>query len=141
MRGPGRQEKAAAQLLKTARARIEELQSHLADIESAKASAEASLNWLEEARRAEATSHFPDTTATAELRRFVEGADEKREALKSTYDTLAAESLSVQQFLRDANVEIAKLETLIEVSRRTAPRRSPPAPTTREIRTVRASGQ
>lgn len=127
MRGPGREERAAALLLKTARARAQELQSRLADIEAAIVSAETSLGWLAEAVAAEEEARSGAPAVAAEFARFIEGAAEKRRALSATRDTLAGESRAIGEMLGEACSEMKKLERLLEINRRAAARRASPA--------------
>ena len=122
MRGPGREERAAALLFRTARARVGELQSRLADIEAAIVSTETSLDWLAEAVRAAEDARRGDAAVAAEFARFLEGAAEKRKALNATRDTLAGESLALRETLGEALSEMKKLEHLIEINRRAAAR-------------------
>ncbi len=123
MRGPGREERAAARLLRTARVRVGELQSRLADIEAAIAAADSSLDWLAEAVRAEEEMRRGDPFVAVEFARFLEGAAEKRKALNATRDTLAGESLAIREMLGEALSEMKKLEHLIAINRRAAARR------------------
>jgi hypothetical protein len=125
MRGPGREEKAAAALLRIARARAVELQSRLTDVEAAIKSAETSLTWLAEAVEAEKASRSGDPKVAVEFARFLGGAAEKRTSLESTRATLSEEKRAVEAMLGEARAEMAKLDRLIAVSRRAAARRRP----------------
>lgn len=123
MRGPGREEKAAATLLRVARAHIAKLQSRRSDVEAALTAAETSLAWLAEAVSAQRASRGGDPKAAIELARFLDGAAEKRRSIESTRDTLRAESVSIAAMLGAAETEMAKLQRLIETARRAAARR------------------
>lgn len=123
MRGPGREERSAVKLLKTARARLEELEARLEDAQAAKNSSETSLDWLRQAVRAEREARDGDPAVSREFARFLEGAEEKRKALESTRDTLASEIKTIEAMLGEARAEIDKLKTLIDVSRRARARR------------------
>lgn len=123
MRGPGREEKAAAALLRIARVRAVELQSRLNDVEAAIKSAETSLAWLAEAVEAEKGERAGDPKVAVEFARFLGGAAEKRKSLESTRATLGEEKLAVEAMLGEARAEIAKLDHLIAVSRRAAVKR------------------
>jgi len=127
MRGTGREERAAALLLRTARSRVGELRSRLADIEAAALSAETALGWLAEAVAAEEGARPGAPAVAAEFARFLEGAAEKRKALSATRDTLAGESLAIREMLSEALSEMKKLERLLEINRRAAARRASPA--------------
>lgn len=120
MRGPGREEKAAAALLRIARVRAVELQTRLNDVETAIKSAETSLAWLAEAVDAEQGKPGGDPKVAVEFARFLGGAAEKRKSLESTRVTLGEEKQSIEALLGEARAEIAKLDHLIAVSRRAA---------------------
>lgn len=120
MRGPGREEKAAAALLRIARVRAVELQTRLNDVETAIKSAETSLVWLAEAVEAEREGPNGDPKVAVEFARFLGGAAEKRKSLESTRVTLSDEKRSIEALLGEARAEIAKLDHLIAVSRRAA---------------------
>lgn len=120
MTGPGREERALSQLLKVARSKVEDLQSHLANLDAAMKSAESSLDWLAQAVRAEELSKTRAAGGAAEFARFLVGAEEKREALLSTRDTLAGEAEALRETLGEALIELHHLENLIEAKRRAA---------------------
>ena len=118
MTGPDREEKALSQLVKVANAKIDELRARLSDLEAAKASAATSLDWLDQAVRAEETAARKSPAAPLDFMRYLAGAEEKRKALKSTLDTLAAEVAAVRDVLNEAFAEAKKLEHLIAINRR-----------------------
>ena len=122
MTGPGREERALAQLVKVARQKLEEQQTLLADLEAAKASAETSLEWLAQAVRVEEEAALARPQTTVELKNYLEGANGKRLALQATRARLEAEIVLVRDAVTDAFAETAKLEHLIEINRRTTAR-------------------
>lgn len=122
MNGPGREEKALAQLVRLARQTLEERQAHLADLETARSSAETSLDWLAQSIRAEeAGATRPQSIV--DFRRFLEGATEKRRTLEATRDRLGLEIETVREHTREAFAEMKKLEHLIDINRRAGARR------------------
>ncbi len=118
MRGPGRDEKAILKLARIARARVDEAQAHLADLEAARVSAETSIDWLSRAVGAEEAGVAASPAAMADLARFLEGADLKKKALAATRDRLAGEIVGARDALSDAFGELKKLEHLVEIKRR-----------------------
>lgn len=123
MNGPGREEKALTQLVRVARQKLDEQRALLADLEAAKASADASLDWLTQAVRAEESAVMTRPQGVIELKRYLEGADEKRRALEATRDRLLDEIASARDLLQDGLADMKKLEHLIEIGRRAAVRR------------------
>lgn len=123
MNGPGHAEKTITQLVRVARANVEEIKARIADLEAAKGSAETSLDWFEQAIRAEETAKGEGGVVAAEFARFLEGAAEKRTALTSTRDTLIGEIETLRGMLGEAYAELKKLEHLVDISRRTTVRR------------------
>lgn len=122
MRGPDREGRALAQLLRTAKVRVEELQTRLADLQAARQSAEASLDWLAQAVGAEEAIRGDDAAALHDFARYLDGAGQKRAALTATRDTLAAEIETLRAPLREAVTELKKFEHLLEINRRSAHR-------------------
>ncbi|MEE2693058.1 MAG: hypothetical protein VX640_16130 [Pseudomonadota bacterium] len=122
MTGPGREERALAQLVRVARQKLEEQQTHLSDLEAAKASAETSLEWLAQAVRAEEAAAASRPQSLIDFRNYLEGANGKRLALEATRDRLAAEIIAVRDQVTEAFAETKKLEHLIEINRRAAAR-------------------
>ncbi|MGE0409582.1 MAG: hypothetical protein AB7P23_10015 [Amphiplicatus sp.] len=118
MIGPGREEKALAQLVKIARTAIEERQARLAALEAARASASSALDFLNEAVSAEERARWREPAGALDFTRYLAGAEVKRRALVSTRDTLAAEAAAAREALAEAFAELKKLEHLIEINRR-----------------------
>ncbi|MEX0644735.1 MAG: hypothetical protein WD076_05455 [Parvularculaceae bacterium] len=118
MKGPDREERALAQLVKVARAKIDELSARLADLETAKASAESSLDWLDQAVRTEEAAARRTAAAPLDFMRYLAGADAKRKSLQSTRDTLAEEIGSIREALNEAFAEAKKLEHLFSINRK-----------------------
>ena len=123
MNGPGREEKTMAQLIRIAKVRADDLQSHLTNLETASASAEASLDWLAKAVRTEENARSA-AASVVDLARYLEGAARKRKALEATRDRLAAEAVLVRELLRDAYGELKKFEHLIDINRRAVAKRT-----------------
>lgn len=124
MTGPGREERALAQLLRVARQKLEEQQTHLADLDAAMRSAETSLDWLAQAVRAEEAAAASRPHATIDLMNYLAAAGAKRAALEATRDRLARESEAVRDVVREAFAEISKFEHLVEINRRAAARQA-----------------
>lgn len=122
MTGPGREERALAQLIRIARQKLEEQQTLLSDLEAAKASAETSLEWLAQAVRVEEAAALSRPQATADFKNFLEGANGKRQALHATRARLETEIAIVRDAVSEAFAETAKLEHLIEINRRATAR-------------------
>lgn len=118
MKGPDREERALAGLLRAARVRAGEMRAHLANLEAARASAESSLDWLAQAVRAEEAAAERTSAEPGALARYLEGAGEKQRALQSTRDMLSAEIEPARAALAEAETEIEKLDRLLSVSRR-----------------------
>lgn len=131
MTGPGREERALAQLLRVARQKLEEQQTRLADLGAAMRSAETSLDWLAQAVRAEETAAAGRPHATVDLMNYLAAAGAKRAALEATRERLARESGIVREMVRDAFAEISKLEHLVAINRRAAARQAGKAEETR----------
>ncbi len=103
-------------LLKIARADAEALRTDLADVERAKASAEASRQALDETMREEEVSaRAGDTAAFAA---YVEGVRARRHNLQTTLMTLQNAEEGARDKLETSFIEIQKLEHLIGVNER-----------------------
>lgn len=122
MTGPDREERSLALLLRAAKASVDDLQARLADLETARRSAEASLDWLAQAVGAEEAARGGDAAAVHDFARYLDGAAQKRAALTATRDTLAAEIENLRAPLLEAFAELKKFEHLIEITRRAARR-------------------
>lgn len=120
MKRAQREERALSQLLKVARSRADDLRGHLANLEAAKLSAEASIASLAAAVSAEERGGAGGAAAVIDFGRFLQGAEEKRRALEKTRETLKAQIASVRADLHDAFAEIKKLEHVTETGRRAA---------------------
>lgn len=115
MKAMRREEKALAQLRRLAAGRADELRAHLADLEGAKRSAQASLDWLEQAVGAEKTAQGASLPAIVDFQRFLEGADMKRKSLEATRDGLTGEIAKVAPLIVEAAIEIRKLDHLVAI--------------------------
>lgn len=124
MAGAEREREALEKLLKIARRKAEEIAAQVADLEAARASALASLDWIAQSEREEAVAARTDDGAFAlDYLRYAGGADERRRSLSATVETLTAEIEANREMLSGAHVETRKLEHLIAVSDRFARRR------------------
>lgn len=132
MKGPSREEKSLAQLARLARTRAEELQSHVADLEAARASADTALDWLAQAMRAEDEAERASAAAMRDFTRYLEGSDLKRTALEATREKLASEITASRQSLSEAYAELKKLEHLLEMRRRASAKAQSRAEAARE---------
>jgi len=104
-----------SKLLRMAKQKTEEIAAHIADLEAAKASALTSLDWLEQAVRAEERQ---DHVNLVDLARYMEGATRKRATLAQTQKTLELEIESTKINLSSAFSEMKKLEHLLGAARR-----------------------
>lgn len=124
MKSMRREEKALAQLLRLAAGRADELRRHLADLEAARRSAEASIEWLARAVGAEETARDASLPAIIDFQRFLEGADMKRKSLEATRDGLTGEIAKIAPLIAEAALEIRKLEHLLAMKADAAARDS-----------------
>ena len=106
-------------LIKIAKVAVDDRQRHLADLETAKQSATASLDWLGQSVRSEeeAFSNAGGSDVVS-LAAFRNGSAEKRQALEATITTLVCEIEEARDTLRDAQTELQKLEHLVELRQR-----------------------
>jgi chromosome segregation ATPase len=112
-------DRAIAQLLKTADLRAQELRVHLADLETQKASAETALDWLQQTVRAEEIAAAERPEAAQAFHLYLEAADARRRALAARRDQLTADAAEIAGALAEAFMETRKLECLLEARRST----------------------
>lgn len=112
MKSLRREEKAVSQLLRVASLRADELKARLADAETARASAQSSIDWLVQAVRAEEMNSSATPGALADFQRYLAGAEEKRKTLHATCVRLGVEIETMRADLAEAAVEVRKLEHL-----------------------------
>ena len=122
---------ALEKLLRVARQSQDEATARIADIKAAKASAEASVDWLVQSVREEETAIARDRRGVAspagadiELMRFTETARNRRAALRNTIETLDAEMETARESLMEAAAEVKKLEQLLEATARRRAKRA-----------------
>lgn len=113
-----RVDRSLSQLMRIARQRAEGLQARLSDVEAAQESAAASLAWLERAVRTEELSAQSSDHGVVEFARFLEGAQDKRSALKATCEMLESEAAAARRDLEAAFIELKKLDHLLSVQSR-----------------------
>ena len=107
-------------LVKLAKATADESQRRVADLEAARASAEASRDWLAQNARAE-EARFQATSGSdiAALHDYKVGVSDQRQSLDSTIQTLDAEIIEARAALSEAYTEVKKLEHILDVRART----------------------
>lgn len=114
-----RRTNALAKLLKLARQKEEECAAHVSDLEVAKASTLSSLDWLAQAIGAEQELVNSDRHNVLDFQNYLNGANQKREALNATLEKLDEELTGARDRLREALAERRKLQHLIEVTEAT----------------------
>jgi flagellar export protein FliJ len=106
--------KALEKMLELSRFQTNECASRVADLEAALASANASLDWLQQAVRSEQVSLGGSTQGVLDLKRFLSGSEQKRLSLEATRDTLAVQIDESRKALSEALTEQKKFEHLLE---------------------------
>ena len=119
MKNARRDDANLTKLIKIAKVAVEDCQRHLADLETAKQSATASLDWLgQSVRTEEAAFNAASGSDVVSLAAFRNGTAEKRKALEATITTLVCEIEEGRDALREAQTELRKLQHLVELRQR-----------------------
>ncbi|MEL6360108.1 MAG: flagellar FliJ family protein [Pseudomonadota bacterium] len=110
-------------LLTLASQREREQVAHIADLETAVASTQSSIEWLDQAVRTEQeAAQSAGDAARQGLAAYLRGADEKRLALHATRDRLGVELSTARDDLAALQIERKKFERLVEIANATARR-------------------
>jgi len=124
MAGGGREAKALAKLIKVARTKTEEFGARLETLRAAIASNEAALNMLSANVLDEANAtKAAETVGFVQLAGYLQGAEQKRSALKETRTQLIEQTEFAETELKAAWIELKKLEYLSERALRSDDRR------------------
>ena len=104
-----------------AKINLDERRRHLADLEAAHASAEASLDWLKQCARAEEqkAAEFGCNNFHV-IQGFTAGVRAKQIAITATMEMLVSEINEACEELRAAHIELQKLEHLVGVRQKAA---------------------
>lgn len=102
-------------LVKVAKAQAEDMRAVLADIETARASAETSLDWLEQSvRQEELRAADMGPAGPAAFARFLDAARRRRANIEASIEQFRAKEEDARIALQEAFGEVRKLEIIAE---------------------------
>lgn len=102
-------------LVKVARAQADDIRATLADIETARASAQTSLDWLAQSvRQEEIRAADLGADGPAAFARFLAATRQRRTNIEASIEQLRAREEDARTALQDAYGEVKKLEVLAE---------------------------